>query len=155
MIIFAFFYKSRRDGIIIVIFALLLFATTDLLSYRVLKPLFGRLRPCNPKYFVDGVHQFLLNGHFLMGYKGSYSLPSNHSLNMFAQATYWTFLFPKFRYYLFGVAITVGFSRVYVGVHYPFDILLGAIIGIGLGYIFYWFIKKLLKKNVEPTEVVE
>lgn len=155
MLIFTIFYKDKKQALIIVGLALVLFATTDSISYRVLKPMFHRLRPCNPKYFVDGVHQFLGSGHFLMGFKGSYSLPSNHSVNMFGQAVFWLLLFPKKKWLFLIIATTVAYSRVYVGVHYPFDVLFGAIVGGLFGYLFYTIFRKTIKIKTEVAEVVE
>jgi len=73
------------------------------------------------------------------------SFPSNHSANIFFIYFILSMIYPnKNKYFLF-IAIMVGISRIYVGVHYPFDIISGAGIGLFMGFI----IKKLLiRQNI-------
>jgi undecaprenyl-diphosphatase len=65
---------------------------------------------------------------------GGKSFPSSHAVNNFAMAFLMSRLYPGARKYLFGFACLVGFSRVYVGVHYPADVLSGALIGMGIAW---------------------
>jgi len=73
------------------------------------------------------------------------SFPSNHSANIFFIYFILSILYPsKNKYFLF-IAIMIGISRIYVGVHYPFDVISGAGIGLFMGFI----IKKLLiRQNI-------
>ncbi len=137
LILYGVLSKNRKVAALSIVFALLTFAATDLITYRLLKPMFGRFRPCNPSYFVDGVHTFLTGANF-WGTKVSLSLPSNHATNMFGQAVFWTFLFPRWWKVFIPFATLVCYSRVYLGVHYPFDLFLGAIIGGLIGWFFVW-----------------
>lgn len=66
---------------------------------------------------------------------GGFSFPSNHAANMFCMAFFLSAFFPKYRILFFTIAIMVSFSRVYNGVHYPFDVLGGAIVGSFFGII--------------------
>jgi undecaprenyl-diphosphatase len=91
-----------------------------------LKEFFERLRPCN-------VLSDVLTPN---GCNGTFSFPSNHALNNFAAAMFFYKLFPKLKLVLFITASLVAVSRVYLGLHYPSDILGGAIIGLAFGYIF-------------------
>ena len=61
--------------------------------------------------------------------------PSNHASNMFALATTLGYFYPKIKNSLYFLAIIVCFSRVYVGVHYPFDVLIGGIVGYSISWI--------------------
>ncbi|OIO17709.1 MAG: phosphatase PAP2 family protein [Ignavibacteria bacterium CG_4_8_14_3_um_filter_37_9] len=118
--------KGGRKGRIAAVFVLLLVATTDQLGAKVIKELFQRLRPCNalPDVLTP------------LGCTGTFSFPSNHALNNFAVAFFFLWIYPKAKWYLITVASLIAISRVYLGLHYPSDILGGAVLGIGFGYFF-------------------
>ena len=120
------FFKGGRRGKIAVIGLILLIVVTDQTGYRVLKELFERVRPCNA--LADAITP--------MGCAGGYSFPSNHALNNFAAAVFLLRIFPAYTWIFITVAILISISRIYLGVHYPSDVLGGAIIGIGFGYLF-------------------
>lgn len=84
---------------------------------------------------------------------GGYSFVSNHASNMFAFATFTSVIFPVATLPLYSLALLVGYSRVYNGVHFPTDILGGAIIGIMTGLIMALICKMVLKR-MESIEVV-
>jgi undecaprenyl-diphosphatase len=120
----------RQEALVGIGLAVITIAASDQLCCSVLKPLVGRLRPCHPEHFVEG-------GRFLMGMKHSFSFPSAHAMNFFAQATLFTFLYRRHWPWFFGIATAVAFSRVYVGVHYPLDVTAGALLGAGVGAAVY------------------
>ncbi|MEJ7626129.1 MAG: phosphatase PAP2 family protein [Ferruginibacter sp.] len=117
-------------------------SSTDMISSRLIKPWIGRLRPCNDP-------DIAANLHFLAAYCGQNgSFTSSHAANHFAMATFFFFtllpLFGRWCYLFFLWAVLVCYSQVYVGVHYPLDILGGAFLGIAAGGLAArFFIKKV------------
>jgi undecaprenyl-diphosphatase len=124
---------ARGHGLLVLGLAVLTVTLTDQLATDLIKPMVHRLRPCNPHALVEG-------GRFLLGMKGSFSFPSNHAMNMFGQATLLTFFYRRFGVWFFTFAGLIGFSRIYVGAHYPLDVAAGAVFGVvcgtavGVGY---------------------
>ncbi len=129
--------KGGRIGKIAVVGVILLILVGDQLGHRVFKEIIARVRPCNA--LSDIITP--------LGCTGSYSFPSNHAINNFAAAMFFYRLFPKLKWLLFITAFFVALSRVYLGLHYPSDIIGGALIGMFFGYIFaegslrlnFWF----------------
>lgn len=129
-----FIYKEKKKALVVLGLAIVTVAVTDPVCVRIIKPLVHRLRPCHPSYFIDGEHVFLAGAHFLKGYKGSLSFPSAHAMNVFGQAMLFTCFYPRQRVWFFTFAGLIGFSRIYVGVHYPLDVVAGAVFGTGVGW---------------------
>jgi undecaprenyl-diphosphatase len=109
------------------------------------KHIFMRLRPCN----------VLADVHTFWPCPKSLSFPSNHAANIFGAAFFLSHNYRKWAYFLLPMAITVGYSRVYVGEHYPMDVLAGAVLG-GLGagiglFLFNLLMTKWLNKAKTQT----
>ena len=106
---------------------------SDQLSAHVCKPLFHRLRPCfNPE--LEGLV------HLPKGLPGGrYGFVSSHAANTFAVASFLTAVLRKhyrwIGWMLYGWAFLSSYSRIYVGVHYPGDIIAGAALGVLIGLI--------------------
>lgn len=109
-----------KKGRIVALLAGVCLALSDQLSSSVLKPYFARTRPCN----------VLENVHLLVHCTKAFSFPSSHATNIFAQATLFAYTYRKLTPVLIPLAFLVGYSRVYVGVHFPFDVLFGAVLGV-------------------------
>lgn len=120
--------KGGRLGRIGAILLVFLITVSDQISSSLLKNLIERIRPCN----------VLENVNILVTCTESFSFPSSHAVNNFAAALFFTMLFPKYKIWFFTVASLQAFSRPYVGVHYPSDVIGGALIGLVIGYIFGW-----------------
>lgn len=106
---------------------------TDVLSSWVVKELIHRLRPCN-----DPLIRIWLRTLPGIQFPQSSSFTSSHAANHFGLAV---FLFltlrnslPGWRWMFFFWALVIGYAQVYVGVHYPLDILAGAALGSAVGY---------------------
>ncbi|MCX6140805.1 MAG: phosphatase PAP2 family protein [Candidatus Kapabacteria bacterium] len=97
---------------------LLSVAILDQASHRLLKEVIQRERP----------YQALGLVHQLVG-SGGGSFPSNHAMNNAAVAVILSWFFPRTWVIFWAVAISIAFSRIYCGVHYPSDVLGGLVIG--------------------------
>jgi len=123
--------KLPRTQLIMALLCLVVGITlSDQLTSGILKPLIGRPRPS-----WDPVISSLV--HTVDGYRGGhFGFPSSHAANTFCTATLITcVLRVQWVYGLFLWAALVSYSRIYLGVHYPGDILVGAIIGCLCGFL--------------------
>ena len=132
LIICGWFIYTKRWGALRCIAALILaVGLSDLLGYRVLKPLFGRLRPCY--VLPEGSFSWVVHA----ANKGS--LPSLHAANLFAWALVATLADRRLAWGAYPLALLVAFSRIYVGVHWPTDVLAGmawgSLVALGCWYI--------------------
>jgi undecaprenyl-diphosphatase len=112
--------KEKKAGIVFLIFLGFTLAITDPFSSRLLKEWSGRIRPCH----------VLAEVRLLTDCNTSYSFPSSHAVNVFAAAFFLSQPFKKLSPLFFGIAGLVGYSRIYLGIHYPFDVIGGAAIGM-------------------------
>ncbi|RYZ73158.1 MAG: phosphatase PAP2 family protein [Proteobacteria bacterium] len=140
--IFLFFF--RKKGIAIVFMTAILAAVADQFNYRIVKGLMFRLRP------FSAIPEVVLRVPY--GPQSS-SFPSNHATTTMALAVWLSYLFPKLTIPFYAVSFLIGYSRVYAGVHYPSDVIIGWIIGAIMGSLMVFAGKKLLKLHVKPDEI--
>lgn len=130
----ALYYTLGWKKFIVAIVVVAIMATfTDQVT-NIFKNSFKRLRPCNESELLDQIR-------FIAKRCGKYGYFSGHSSNSMGIAVLFFNLlkskFPKGRYFLIIWALMMGYSRIYVGVHYPGDVLSGFIFGAVSGMLFY------------------
>src|SRR5690554_3905952 len=136
-------FKDKRKEIFLIIFhVFLLILISDQISSSIFKPLVERLRPSREPSLEGLVH-------IVNNYKGGkYGFLSSHSANAFSFALFSSLLF-KHRFYTFVIFIWAAlnsYSRIYLGVHYPLDIIAGMFLGLSVAlgmYYLYKYIKKM------------
>lgn len=129
VLILVFGKRQDRMGLLLLV---LVVATSDF-TCNILKHLFMRLRPCSA---LEGVR-------LLVGCGGAYSMPSGHATNIFAAMVFLALRYRKGVPFFLIFAVMVAYSRVYVGVHYPSDIVAGALLGTAIAFFYSWAEKKV------------
>jgi undecaprenyl-diphosphatase len=81
------------------------------------------------------------------------SFPSGHSATSFAAAAILAWVFPQARVGFYVLATAIAFSRVYVGVHYPLDVLAGAILGLAIGFATRWMLARRTRHGARTDSV--
>jgi len=139
----------RKKIWVVLLFAALLIFLSDQISVQLFKDVFQRLRPCHDPALEGLVH--IINGKC----GGSFGFYSSHASNVFAIAIFVISLYKRHCPSLYlGIAlwaVLIAYSRVYLGVHYPGDVIAGAIAGSILGWVVARFTKNLLKKPAIPV----
>jgi undecaprenyl-diphosphatase len=137
-------YKKFEKGIFIILLCAIALIFFSDQTANVFKALVQRYRPTHHPSFGQLVHT-------VNDYRGgTYGFFSSHASNAFAIVMFVILLLrPSTRILkliLFGYACLTSYSRIYLGVHYPADIVVGACCGLGLGFLFYNLTKVLLEK---------
>lgn len=126
-------WKYRKDGIYLILTLILVVIACDQISASIIKPMFARLRPCRTEDLVEGIS--MLPG---VHCGGGFSFVSSHATNHFGMATFLAILFidkmPWFARILMVWAASISFAQVYVGVHFPIDVICGGLLGMFIGW---------------------
>jgi len=134
----------KQKGFIIILVLIIAISISDQLSSHVLKPFVHRLRPCNDPAISSMVRT-------VIGCKPGFSFPSSHAANHFTIAFFLglTFLNYNRLVLIIGIiwAFLISYAQIYIGVHYPTDIICGAILGFIIGSGAFIFNQNLMLKS--------
>jgi undecaprenyl-diphosphatase len=147
LIVYLLLKKFRWQGLWMVLTIVVAIVLADQLASGLFKPFFARYRPCHELSIQPLVH-------VVRGCGGQYGFVSSHSANTFAFAMLmWLMLRKTFRYthYLFFWAFLVSYSRIYVGVHYPIDLIGGAFIGVFCALLLFFIYKQFTKPDIKTS----
>ena len=141
LIIYVLVKNARRDSIFIIIALLLIVLLADQISSSIFKPLFERLRPSHDSTMESCVH--LVNGYR----GGRYGFVSSHAANTMGIALFTSLLFRYTPYSLCVIVWTLinCYTRIYLGVHFPLDLIGGAMVGLLSAGVIYWIWWKFIK----------
>lgn len=142
--------EYRKESWIVLLGIVLTIVLANEITSSLMKPYFERLRPS----LEPGLQGLV---HLVDGYKGKkFGFASSHAANTFGAATFFFLLFrttKKWIGWLFLWAVTMTYTRIYLGVHYPGDILVGGMIGVlaGItGFKFQKWLKDYVVKRKTP-----
>lgn len=144
LLVFFIIKKYKKQSVVVLIGVVALIACTDIISAHIIKPLVGRLRPCHDESLGGLVH--IVNNKC----GGQYGFVSSHACNLFGIATYTFFALRKYYkhiWLMFVWAAAIGYSRIYLGVHFPGDVLCGTILGILLAVIVWKVVNSISFKK--------
>lgn len=129
LLVYVLLFRPKRDRIIAIsVIAVILLADE---TSQLLKDLFQRTRPFHPLRDTTRLVSF--------------SFPSSHASNMFALAAFLSYNYSRTGWLCFPAAALVGYSRIYVGSHYPFDVLGGALWGVLVGLLGAAVVQRLMR----------
>ena len=133
--IFLLFYillNFKLKGFYFILMLVVVITVADTTSSKIIKKSVQRIRPCNDKNINENVRLLVKCG-------SGYSFTSSHATNHFAVATFLILtLCRRYRWAKYALvfwASSIAYGQVYVGVHYPFDILAGSFLGVIIGVL--------------------
>ncbi len=148
LIVFFIFKEYNLKGFVPLVFLVLVILLADKISVHGFKFVFERLRPSHNPEIEDLVH-------IVRDYRGgSFGFVSSHAANTFGLASFSSLLFVNKKYtrFIYIWAAIVSYSRIYLGVHYPGDILGGAVLGWLIGYLVFKGYELVNKNYIKKAE---
>ncbi len=139
-VIYLFFKKYKKKAIFIVLALIILVGIADLTSVYLFKNIFLRYRPCHNLDIYNIVH--IVNNKC----GGTYGFVSSHATNVFVIVSFVSLIFKNRNTTIVAVflGLIISYSRIYLGVHYPADIIGGITVGIFIGSVGFFISKKIL-----------
>jgi len=127
---FVFHNFKSKSAFVFLIFCFFAVGVADVVNSQILKDHFKRLRPCHTEYLETAE---------LVPCSHGYSFPSSHAANHFALSFFMLLslgaLLPKIKMPLIVWAAMISLAQVYVGIHYPFDVIAGGVVGVTIGFV--------------------
>jgi len=157
ILIYILIKEYKKLSIYVLLSIGVLITLCDQIASHLIKNLAKRLRPSHEPTLEGLVHLSKA------GAGGQYGFVSSHSANSFGLAVFLILLLPKKYRVLKGIllfwAFLVSYSRIYVGVHYPFDVIVGGLIGAVLAYLVFktysYCIHKYLQSRTVDSETIQ
>ena len=153
LLIYLIFKKYTTEAWLILGGAALTILLSDQITSSLMKPFFERLRPSQEPSLSGLVH-------LVDGYKGGlYGFASSHAANTMGTALFVWLIFKdiyKWIWVIFIWAVLMTYTRIYLGVHYPGDIIVGSIVGLASGYTgyrFYLWLSEKVNKRKTPSGI--
>ena len=144
----------------IAVMILIMIGIADLTNYRIIKPIINRPRPYHS---ISEVHRNVSSTWQVTPilpkkiYGKSRSFPSSHAVNMFAAAFFLSYYFRSLIPFVYFLAFIISLSRIYVGEHFPFDVIAGSLLGTLWAVLFVWINNRTIvwvkKKNPEKKPI--
>lgn len=146
-LIYYLFTKYRANFWQNLLFVALSVGLSDRFTTGFMKPYYQRFRPCHDPAIQNLVHVVSDCG-------GQYGFASSHAANCFALAMAFYLLngSKKMSFFLFLWAIIVSYSRIYVGVHFPTDLIVGALVGVIISSML-WILKNFITYNFKTNKL--
>jgi len=144
-------WKKGWQLALMVLFIVLVITLADQSSVQLFKNVFQRLRPCHEPSLEGMVH--IVNNKC----GGKYGFVSSHAANTFGLAAL-LFLWVKNKWFTILMIVwasLVGYSRIYLGVHYPGDVLFGSLLGVGCGWLSFYLFSLLIPRLPSNWWVVQ
>ena len=138
-------YKQKEyRGLLCILCVGIGIAICDQISSALIKESVQRIRPCH----------VLTDINLLVNCGAGKSFPSSHASNSMTAVIIFALFYRKHKYWLPLLAILIGLSRVFVGVHYPLDVLMGWILGAGIGTGVYFLIQYLYNIYIKNKKTI-